>query len=105
MRLRRYSSIIILIAFSSAEGFAQTPPPKSVVSVQVNAGNSTGPYEAVWSFFGADEPNYSYAANGQQLLRELSQLSSAPVYVRLHNLLTTGDGSGALKWGSTNVYR
>ena len=105
MRFRRYSSIVILIALSSAEGLAQTPPPKSVVSVQVNAGNSTGPYEAVWSFFGADEPNYSYAANGQQLLRELSQLSSAPVYVRLHNLLTTGDGRGALKWGSTNVYR
>jgi xylan 1,4-beta-xylosidase len=59
----------------------------------------------VWNYFGADEPNYSYAANGQRLLRELSQLSSAPVYVRLHNLLTTGDGSGSLKWGSTNVYR
>ncbi len=75
------------------------------IQVHVDAGHSTGPYEAVWSYFGADEPNYSYAANGQQLLRELSQLSSAPVYVRLHNLLTTGDGSGSLKWGSTNVYR
>jgi xylan 1,4-beta-xylosidase len=27
-----------------------------------------------------------------------------PVYVRTHNLLTTGDGSPALKWGSTNAY-
>jgi len=27
-----------------------------------------------------------------------------PVYVRTHNLLTSGDGTPALKWGSTNVY-
>ncbi len=27
-----------------------------------------------------------------------------PVYVRVHNLLTTGDGSASLKWGSTNAY-
>jgi xylan 1,4-beta-xylosidase len=27
-----------------------------------------------------------------------------PVYVRAHNLLNTGDGTAALKWGSTNVY-
>ena len=28
-----------------------------------------------------------------------------PVYFRPHNLLTTGDGEGSLKWGSTNAYR
>ena len=27
-----------------------------------------------------------------------------PVFVRAHNLLTTGDGTPALKWGSTNAY-
>jgi len=26
------------------------------------------------------------------------------VYVLLHNLLTSGDGSASLKWGSTNAY-
>jgi xylan 1,4-beta-xylosidase len=26
------------------------------------------------------------------------------VYVRVHNLFTSGDGSASLKWGSTNVY-
>jgi xylan 1,4-beta-xylosidase len=75
------------------------------VAVRVDAGDRVGPYAPVWSFFGADEPNYSYAPNGQALLRELSQLSAAPVYVRLHNLLTTGDGDSSLKWGSTNAYR
>ena len=36
--------------------------------------------------------------------RDLASLSPAPVYVRAHNLLTTGDGTAALKWGSTNAY-
>lgn len=58
----------------------------------------------IWNYFGYDEPNYTYAPNGKKLLAELTALSSAPVYVRVHNLFTTGDGSGSLKWGSTNVY-
>ena len=74
------------------------------ITVQVDAGHPTGLYQPKWNYFGADEPNYSYAPNGQQLLRELSQLSPTPVYVRLHNLLTSGDGSASLKWGSTNAY-
>jgi xylan 1,4-beta-xylosidase len=57
-----------------------------------------------WNYFGYDEPNYTYAPNGQRLLRELTALSSQPVYVRVHNLFTSGDGSASLKWGSTNVY-
>jgi xylan 1,4-beta-xylosidase len=58
----------------------------------------------VWNYFGYDEPNYTYAPNGKKLLSELAALSPAPVYIRVHNLLTTGDGSASLKWGSTNVY-
>ena len=41
---------------------------------------------------------------GRQLLGELAALSAQPVYVRTHNLLTSGNGEPALKWGSTNVY-
>jgi len=63
-----------------------------------------GEFKPVWTYFGYDEPNYTYAPNGKKLLGELSALSSTPVYIRMHNLLTTGDGSSALKWGSTNVY-
>ncbi|HKV62738.1 MAG TPA: hypothetical protein VJO16_12540 [Candidatus Acidoferrum sp.] len=58
----------------------------------------------IWNYFGYDEPNYTYAPNGSKLLGELAALSPAPIYVRVHNLLTTGDGSASLKWGSTNVY-
>lgn len=42
--------------------------------------------------------------DGRKLLSELAQLSPVPVFVRAHNLLTTGDGKPALKWGSTNAY-
>ena len=31
-------------------------------------------------------------------------LGQPQVYFRTHNLLNTGDGTPALKWGSTNVY-
>ena len=33
-----------------------------------------------------------------------ASLSPVPVFVRAHNLLTTGDGTAMLKWGSTNAY-
>ncbi len=57
-----------------------------------------------WSYFGYDEPNFTYSANGRKLLGELADLSPVPVYIRTHNLLTSGDGKGSLKWGSTNAY-
>src|SRR5215469_6755440 len=74
------------------------------VSIQVFADQSDGLLPPVWNYFGYDEPNYTYAPNGQKLLRELAALSPEPVYIRTHNLLTSGDGSASLKWGSTNAY-
>ena len=58
----------------------------------------------IWAWFGYDEPNYTYTANGKKLLSELAAASPVPVFVRTHNLLTSGDGVAALKWGSTNAY-
>ena len=59
----------------------------------------------MWAWFGYDEPNYTYMPNGRKLLSELAEAAKpATVYVRTHNLLTTGDGTPALKWGSTNAY-
>ena len=56
--------------------------------------------------FGADEPNFAYMKDGKKLLAELSRLAPGrSVYFRTHNLLTSGDGTPALKWGSTNAYR
>ena len=66
-----------------------------LVRIQVDARASRGAFKPVWSFFGYDEPNYTYAENGKKLLGELRGLSAAPVYVRVHNLLTSGDGTAA----------
>jgi xylan 1,4-beta-xylosidase len=58
----------------------------------------------IWAWFGYDEPNYTYMKDGKKLLSELAKLSPVPVNVRAHSLLVTGDGTPALKWGSTNAY-
>jgi xylan 1,4-beta-xylosidase len=74
------------------------------VNIQVHADQPDGRLPPIWNYFGYDEPNYTYAPNGKKLLGELATLSPVPVHIRVHNLLTTGDGSASLKWGSTNVY-
>ena len=74
------------------------------VTIQVDAGIIGGDLKPIWRFFGADEPNYATMKDGKKLLAELGGLRPKEVYFRAHNLLCTGDGSPALKWGSTNVY-
>src|SRR4051812_50192323 len=74
------------------------------VSIRIDAAKRLGPMTPMWAFFGHDEPNYTYMPDGRKLLSELAALSPVPVNVRVHNLLTSGDGTPALKWGSTNAY-
>ena len=92
-----------LLAFFAARSCRSQEAERNV-AIEVHADQPDGPMIPIWNYFGYDEPNYTYASNGKKLLGELAALSPAPVYVRVHNLLTTGDGSGSLKWGSTNVY-
>ena len=82
---------------------------QNAVTIQVNAGDVIGRYKPISNFFGYDEPNYTYAANGRKLVGELGNISgerakSAPTYIRTHFMLTTGDGTPGFKWGSTNAY-
>ena len=70
----------------------------------MDASARQGPWRSVWTYFGYDEPNYTYAPNGRKLISELSALSPTPVWIRTHHLLCTGDGTPAMKWGSTNAY-
>jgi xylan 1,4-beta-xylosidase len=74
------------------------------VSLQVDLNEDKGPLKPMWAWFGYDEPNYTYMKDGRKLLSELAALSPVPVYVRAHNLMTSGDGTPALKWGSTGMY-
>ena len=74
------------------------------VRVTVDPARDVAPLPPIWRFFGADEPNYATAPDGAKLLMELGALRPGQVYFRAHNLLTSGDGTASLKWGSTNIY-
>ena len=74
------------------------------VAIRVHADRSMGEWKPVWRFFGADEPNYATLPDGRKLMAELGRLRTNEVFFRTHNLLTSGDGTPALKWGSTGVY-
>ena len=75
------------------------------ISIQVEAGAALGAWRPIWNWFGHDEPNYTTMPHGRKLLGRLAALHPGPVHLRVHNLLTSGDGTAALKWGSTNAYR
>ncbi|HET7626652.1 MAG TPA: beta-xylosidase, partial [Verrucomicrobiae bacterium] len=91
--------------FFNARGAAVEPSESNSfpVSIQVDAAKTMEP-RPVWRFFGADEPNYAYMKNGKKLIAELGGLAPGNIYFRTHNLLTSGDGTPALKWGSTGAY-
>src|SRR5436190_22129285 len=92
-----------IFAFAVVMANAQQAP--TPVTLQVDLAKKTAePLKTYWAWFGYDEPNYTTMKDGKKLLSELAALSPVPVYVRAHNLLTTGDGTASLKWGSTNAY-
>src|SRR3954468_10786577 len=96
----RIVTTVLLLLLTGAVG-AEIPAP---ITVRVDISHAQGSFRPIWNFFGYDEPNYTYAPNGKKLLGEISELSPTPAYIRVHNLLTSGDGTASLKWGSTNAY-
>lgn len=91
--------LVIFLLLGSQIGQSQT-------NIQVDFSKPVGEMKPFWAFFGYDEPNYTTRPDGQKLLTELAELSSVPVYVRAHNLLTSkGNSPGPdLKWGYTDAY-
>ncbi len=79
---------------------------ESEIPVQINVDFDVevGDMNPIWAWWGYDEPNYTYMKDGKKLLSEIADLSPVPVFVRAHSLLVTGEGTHALKWGSTNAY-
>ena len=77
---------------------------KPTVKVNVDLSKPQGAYKPIYSWFGYDESNYTTMKYGKQLLRELHDLTPAPVYIRAHHLLTSGNGVPELKWSSSNVF-
>lgn len=97
---------LMLLALAGA-GTARAASPNDAarpVAVSVDAAQVVGKLPPVWRFFGADEPNYATMKDGRKLLVELGKLKKGEVFFRTHNLLNTGDGTPAFKWGSTNAY-
>ncbi len=97
------TSLTALGLASTTGAFAQDSQPFPV-NITVDASKPLGPLKPIWRYFGADEPNYAYMKDGKKLIAELGELKPKGVYFRAHNLLTTGDGTPDLKWGSTNAY-
>jgi xylan 1,4-beta-xylosidase len=102
---------IVVLCFCSTVAAAQraAPIPATTaapfpVTIRIDASRPSGELKPIYRFFGADEPNYATMKDGRKLLSELGQLGEPQVYFRTHSLLVTGDGTPALKWGSTNVY-
>jgi xylan 1,4-beta-xylosidase len=100
----RYPGLSALVMISALAAPAQPAPAPFPVSIQIDAAKPIGEMKSIWRFFGADEPNYATMKDGRRLVGELGELRPQQVYFRTHNLLNTGDGSPALKWGSTNAY-
>lgn len=101
---KRRTALFLQIIFCTGMLLPARAQSPEKVSIEVDLAKSKGPMKPVWAWFGYDEPNYTYMKDGRKLLTEISQLSKVPVYVRVHSLLVTGDGTAALKWGSTNAY-
>ena len=97
--MRRHMRLIPFLMLAAASA-----PAQNTVTIRVNAARTVGPFKPIYAFFGYDEPNYTYMKNGRKLVGELAAMSGAPVYIRTHFMLATGDGTPGLKWGSTNAY-
>jgi len=90
-----------------AQGTVPPPlPPSSAppADIQVDLNQPVGPYKPIYRWFGYDEANYTTMKHGRELLKQLHDLSPAPVYIRVHHLFTSGNGQAELKFSSTNVY-
>ena len=99
-RARRLVTALRSCAAAVSVARAETP----AVSIDVDATAAGLPLEPVWAFYGYDEVNYTTSPEGEALLRTLTAAHAAPVHVRTHFLFNTGDGTPALKWGSTDLY-
>ena len=97
-------ALISLISALAAVISASALLPIQHVEIRVDVRTARGPMTPIWAWFGNDEPNYVYMRDGRSLLGELADTSPGPIHFRAHNLLTSGDGTAALKWGSTNVF-
>ena len=109
MRLSQFASLFAMLAvapaiFADSNTNAPAANASFPVTITVDAGKSLGELKPIWRMFGADEPNYATMKDGKKLIGEIGELRTNDMFFRAHNLLCTGDGKPALKWGSTDIY-
>jgi xylan 1,4-beta-xylosidase len=111
MGLLRGAAFLGLQAFGMSVAWAQGTVPDALpvstqvpVAIAVDLNKMVGPYQPAYGWFGYDEANYTTMRHGKELLAELHELSPTPVSIRVHHLLTSGNGVAELKFSSTNVY-
>jgi xylan 1,4-beta-xylosidase len=90
---------LLCLVLTCGVAFGAAPIP-----VTVHADQFVGEIRPIWNYFGYDEAGTTVTREGLDLLGKLNALSDEPVRIRVHHLLTSGDGTLALKWSSTNVY-
>src|ERR1043165_10230795 len=105
--MRAPARLLFVGLFAVSLRAAETPSAVASfpVTIRVDAAKPKGELKPIWRFFGGDEPNYATMKDGQKLLTELGKLRPKEVFFRTHNLLNTGDGTPALKWGSPDPYK
>jgi xylan 1,4-beta-xylosidase len=95
------------VAFALVLALLQTPSLRAdpAVDIVVHADRPATGLRPIWNYFGYDESLTTITPEGRHLLAELNKLSDTePIRIRVHHLHTSGDGTLALKWSSTNVY-
>jgi xylan 1,4-beta-xylosidase len=94
---------VVPVATAEAPQLTPAQDPFSV-QISVDASRPVAPFKPIHRFFGGDEPNYTYMEDGRRLLGHIGRLGTPQEFFRAHSLMVTGDGTPALKWGSTNMY-
>ncbi len=99
------ASIVIALAMSAGNAArAATLESDLHVTMSIDAAADVGPLHPIWRFFGYDECNFTYMKYGKELLGELGKIGDEQVYIRCHHLMSSGDGTPGMKWGSTGIY-
>lgn len=97
-------SIALLLTCAAVSLGAAAQTSSAPIAIDVHLARPVGAYTPIYRWFGYDESNFTTMKYGKQLLGELHDLSRAPVYIRAHHLLTSGNGIAELKWSSSNVF-
>jgi xylan 1,4-beta-xylosidase len=96
-------SLLPIVGLSALASVAVGADP--AVEMTVQSDRPTTELRPIWNYFGYDEALTTLTPEGKHLLGELNHLSETePIRIRVHHLHTSGDGTLALKWSSTNVY-